>query len=69
MNFNSNCSFDFLIVAGSERLHRKAFFSKTRKTSKDQEKTFAFNLQNGCTEKIEKAQGKLQELWFSNVNV
>ena len=35
-NFQSNCSFHLLVVAVSERLHIKTYFSKTRKACKNQ---------------------------------
>ena len=58
-NFLNNCSSEFLLVAGSERLYCKDFLPNTRKASRDQKKTTAFALQVGFSEKIE----NIQEKW------
>ena len=65
-NFQSNFSFESLLVAGSERLDSKVSLSKRRKTFKDQKKTkyqkktFVCALQSGCSEKNENAREKCQ---------
>ena len=46
-NFHSNCSSEFLLVAGPERLYNKAIFlSNTRKVSQGQKKTIPCALQS-----------------------
>ena len=56
-SFLSNCSFELLWVAGSERLHSKASLLKTRKASRDQKEMLVCALDNGCC-KTGKAQGE-----------
>ena len=56
--FLGNCSFQLLWRAYSKKLSYKVSLSKTRKASQYQKQTFASALQNGCSEKIEKSQGK-----------
>ena len=58
-NFQSNSSSKLILVAGPERLHIKAFLSKTRETSKDQKKTFGCALQYSCSEKKQKCPRKM----------
>ena len=55
--FLSNCSFVFLWVTSSERLHSKVILLKIRKAYKDQEEILTCALQNGCS-KIGKALGE-----------
>ena len=65
VNFKSNCSSEFLLVAGSERLDSKISPSKTRNTSvtsKDQKNFFGWDLKNGCSEKVENVKGKCRNI-------
>ena len=55
VNFHSNRSSLFLLVAGSERVYRKASLSNTRKASQ-----FLCALQAGFSKKIENVQEKCQ---------
>ena len=58
--FLDNCSSEFLLVAGSERLYSKGFLSNTRKASQDQKKTIPCALQAGFSENKEIFQEKCQ---------
>ena len=44
-NFQNNCSSELLWVAGFERLHSETSLSKTRTTSKNQNKRYTYALQ------------------------
>ena len=55
-NFQSNSVFEPLSMTVFDRLHKIASLSKARKACKNQKKAFTCALQNGCSEKILKAQ-------------
>ena len=50
-NFLSSCSFEFLLIAGSEILQYKDSLSKTRKVSTDDNQIFPWTLTNSCSQK------------------
>ena len=58
--FPDNCSSQFLLVAGSERLYRKGFLSNIREASQDQKRTIPCALQAGFSEENQIFQEKFQ---------